>query len=182
MCMMAKKAVNGRLPKELMERILAPIGCKLSIGCGRSKPGEDWIGIDDRKFPAVDIQHDLEVYPWPLPDECVQLAACGLVIEHINPARRGIIRFMDEIWRVLKIDAQVMISTPYAGSPMHYADPTHTCGFVEQTWLYFDPLHPSGFYKDYYPKPWKLQNCTFQVGGIMEIVMQKRREDPSYAA
>jgi SAM-dependent methyltransferase len=60
-------------------------GIKLDIGCGANKQGPDWVGIDYRAMPGVDIVHDLTKFPWPLPDESVSLAASSHVFEHISP-------------------------------------------------------------------------------------------------
>jgi SAM-dependent methyltransferase len=158
-----------------------PLGVRLSVGCGEHKPeGDAWIGIDIRDRPGVDIVHDLEELPWPLPAECAQVITCVHVIEHIDPAKFGIIKFMDELWRLLKYEGQLMISTPYAGSPMARTDPGHVTQFTEASFYYFDPLHDSGFYNEYRPKPWKLHNVVFQTQGPIEILMSKRREDTKY--
>lgn len=156
---------------------------RLSLGCGDALPdGADWVGIDLRRCrdPRV-VQHDLEERPWPIEDESCSLVVAGMIIEHVNPAKMGTFHFMDEIWRVLIPDAPVAIATPYAGSPLHWTDPGHLTAFNESSWFYFDPLHSSNLYKVYKPKPWKLKTVTFNSSGLMEIIMEKRREDRSYA-
>jgi SAM-dependent methyltransferase len=151
---------------------------RLSIGCGFDVQ-EGFIGIDIRPSKNPNhIQHDLEDYPWPFPDSAFAVAAATMVIEHINPAKLGTVRFMNEIWRVMKPGAQLMLAVPYGMSPMSITDPGHTRCFTETTWFYFDPLNQSGMWKTYRPRPWKLLACTFQTHGLMEVVMEKRREDP----
>src|ERR1700722_5659804 len=86
---------------------------KLDIACGANKQGPDWIGIDFQELPGVDIVHDIEIYPWPLPDECIWIAVGSHIAEHINPAKFGFINWMNEIWRVLMVDGQLMLSMPY---------------------------------------------------------------------
>jgi hypothetical protein len=157
----------------------SPGGLKLDLGCAESKR-DGWVGIDVRELPGVDIVWDLEDIPWPLPDECAQVAIMGCLLPHINPAKFGTIKFMNELWRVMKFDCQIAISMPYGDSEVAKADPTHCQYFVEQSFLYFDPLHESKLYKVYKPKPWKIEHCTFNSGGTMELVLVKRREDPSY--
>ena len=50
--------------EELIEK---QSGIRLDIGCGANKaPG--FVGMDMRALPGVDIVHDVEQYPWPLPD------------------------------------------------------------------------------------------------------------------
>ena len=172
-------------------------GIRLDIGCGGHKQ-KGFVGMDIQPLPGVDIVHDFLSFPWPLPDECCLLAMASHVIEHIPPVwwRDGktewpFLRFMDEVWRVLKPEAKFVASMPYAGSRGYWQDPTHVNGCNEVTWLYFDPLNAAGgiepdgvamFYKFYRPKPWEVdvnQIFTDQVGN-MEVVLRKRREDPVY--
>ena len=123
-------------------------GIQLDIGCGRARQ-PDWVGMDLQDLPGVDIVHDWNDIPWPLPDESCVRAMASHVIEHVPPHNNGFINFMNEVWRVLKPDGQFAIAMPYATSPGMYQDPTH-CNFCnERTWLYFDPLDPveSGLYK-----------------------------------
>jgi SAM-dependent methyltransferase len=60
-------------------------GIRLDVGCGSNKMADDWIGIDSRPLPGVDIVHDLTHFPWPLPDESVLVAMSSHVMEHIPP-------------------------------------------------------------------------------------------------
>jgi predicted SAM-dependent methyltransferase len=153
---------------------------KLDIACGANKQAPDWIGIDVQKFPGVDIVHDIETYPWPLPDECVSIAVGSHIAEHINPAKFGFINWMNEIWRVLEVEGRLMLALPYGGSPGYWMDPTHVNGCNENTWNYFDPLHESKFYRFYRPSPWRIISCVWDTQGFMEVVLEKRRKDSSY--
>lgn len=150
------------------------LGIKLDIGCGANKqPG--FVGIDIRELPGVDIVHDVEVFPWPLPDDCASLAVASHLVEHIDPHKGVFLRFMDEVWRVMKEDGQFLIATPYAGSYGYWQDPTHCNPCNEATWGYFDPEHGSGLYGIYKPKPWKIVNSVWQQHGNMEVVLAKRK-------
>lgn len=154
-------------------------GIRLDIGCGASKaPGT--VGIDMLPLPGVDIVHDLEVTPWPLPDNCALSATASHVLEHINPHKGVFIDVMNEIWRVLKPNGQFAFVVPYAGSHGYYQDPTHCNPINESTMYYFDPLHESGFYQFYKPKPWKIEFQAMSRVGNLEVILSKRQEDPSY--
>lgn len=160
-------------------------GIRLDIGCGQNKQAPDWIGIDARDLPGVDIVHNVEVYPWPLPDECVTVAVASHLVEHINPHGGGFIRFMDEVWRVMKPGGQFAIATPHGASPGFLQDPTHCNPCNEATWAYFDPLEPNtggGLYRIYRPKPWQIKNLSWDPAANIEVVLVKRREDRSYYA
>lgn len=157
-----------------------PKGVKIDLGCGESKqPG--FIGVDIRNLPGVDIVQDLESFPWVIPDECAELVIASHLVEHINPARGGFLKFMDEVWRILMPNGVFMLSTPYAGSPGYWQDPTHVNPCNEVTWAYFDPMEPRSnglLYSIYKPKPWKIIQNTYEEVGNMEVALQKRLEDP----
>lgn len=178
---MSKKMKAPAIPENVKKLLAKSQGIKLDLACGAQKqPG--WVGIDILPLPGVDIVHDIETYPWPLPDESVLLVKASHIAEHINPAKFGFVNWMNEIWRVMKPDGQLMMSLPYAGSPGYWQDPTHCNPCNEVTWAYFDPLHPSRLYHFYHPKPWKVQDCYWSVNGTMEVLLIKRREDKSYEA
>jgi len=153
-------------------------GVKIDLGCGSYKQ-KGFIGMDLLLLDGVDIVHDLEIYPWPLPDKCASVLMASHLIEHINPAKQNFLKFMNEAWRILKPGGQFMISLPYAGSPGYWQDPTHVNGCTEATWAYFDPL-AGGLYRIYEPAPWKIINCFYQVDGNMEVLLEKRIDDISY--
>lgn len=157
-------------------------GIRLDVGCGDNKqPG--FVGIDYRKLPSVDIVHDLERFPWPLPDESVLVAVSSHVVEHINPHGGTFIKFMDEVWRILKPGGEFAIATPYAGSLGYFQDPTHCNPCNENTWLYFDPLEDKAggqLYGIYEPAPWQIKLNAYTKDGNMEVVLIKRKDDVSY--
>lgn len=158
-------------------------GIRLDIGCGASKK-PTWVGIDMLALPGVDIVHDLESTPWPLPDNCVLMATASHVLEHINPVKGIFIDVMNEIWRVLKPGAQFAFVVPYAGSHGYYQDPTHCNAINETTMLYFAPITQEGqmspLYQFYRPKPWKIEFQAIDRNGVLECVLSKLNEDKSY--
>lgn len=157
-------------------------GIRLDIGCGESKqPG--FVGMDARELPGVNIVHDWNVYPWPLPDESVLLAIASHVVEHVNPADGGFLRWMNELWRIMKYDGEVGIVCPHGSSQGFLQDPTHCNACNETTWAYFDPLEPftgGQLYRIYRPDPWKIKALTWNPSANIEVVLIKRRKDKSY--
>jgi SAM-dependent methyltransferase len=135
-------------------------------------PAVGFESIYPKSLSAVDAAKFLE-NKIPLKSDSVTLLMAGHLVEHINPANKGFIKFMNECWRVLKVGGQLMISTPYAGSTGYWADPTHVNGCNAQTWYYFDPTSPTGLYTAYNPKPWKTERCFFQSDGVMEVLLIK---------
>lgn len=148
----------------------------LDVGCGACKQ-QGYVGMDIQPLPGVDIIHDVESFPWPLPNESVVRVLCSHMVEHINPARGGFLRFMNELWRVCKPEAQLLIITPYCISMGYFQDPTHCNPCNEATWTYFDPSHPSGLWNIYRPKPWKVEYLSWQTEGAMEVLMRRKSEN-----
>jgi SAM-dependent methyltransferase len=145
-------------------------GIHLDIG-GGEHPQQGFVNMDKRELPTVDIVHDLEVLPWPLPDECCLNVVGSHIWEHLEPSTS--IQIMDEIWRVLKMDGVLALSMPYGWSAGYLQDPTHKNPCNENTWAYFDPEKPLwGIYK---PKPWHIEKGfpAWQSNGNMEVVMRK---------
>lgn len=170
--------------KKVEDVLKSKSGIRLDIG-GGNNPNPGFVNIDILPLPKVDIVHDLETFPWPLPDACVITATASHVLEHIDPHKGVFINFMNELWRVLKPEAQFAFVVPYGESPGFIQDPTHCNPLNETTMHYFDPdpEHKSmgmALYQFYRPKPWKIVTQYFNPVGNLEVLLEKRREDPSY--
>ena len=145
-----------------------PRGILLDIGC-RNRKEPNWIGMDWRSHPGVDIVHDLASFPYPIEDNACLTIKCAHVIEHIPPQKT--LAFMDELWRMLMPNGQLAISAPYAGSPGFYQDPTHCTPITERTWQHFDPQYP--LFEQYTPKPWRMDYSAYKPDGNIEAIMRK---------
>ena len=51
-------------------------GLRLNLGCGMNHI-EGFLNVD--RFGEPDLRHDLEVFPWPWPDDSV----CEIMLEHV---------------------------------------------------------------------------------------------------
>ncbi|MHB8483582.1 MAG: class I SAM-dependent methyltransferase [Nitrospiria bacterium] len=71
-----KKGIGEILKKNEM-------GIRLDIGCGAAKQ-KGFVGMDIRSMPGVDIVHDIEKFPWPLPNECASLVMTSHLLEHLH--------------------------------------------------------------------------------------------------
>ena len=148
---------------------LPPDGIWLDLGCGASKQPHT-IGLDRRALPGVDIVHDLEVLPYPLPDACCYRMLASHIVEHLNPAL--VFAILDEWWRLMRPHGQLLIATPYAGSPRFWQDPSHRHGWMEATAQYFDPDYP--LWKVYEPRPWKIEENAWHSVHDLNIILSKR--------
>ncbi len=109
---------------------------KLDIGCGKSKKS-GYIGIDILDFPCVDVIHDLNKYPYPFKDNQIDEVWMDQVLEHLeNP-----IKVVEEIYRICKKGAKVIIGVPYFRSFYSVIDPTHKNFFSVDWFQYFNPYH-----------------------------------------
>jgi SAM-dependent methyltransferase len=106
---------------------------KLNLACGQQRQ-EGFIGIDKVKTEATDIVHDLDDIPWPLDDNSVDEILCSHYIEHT----KDLIKFVDEMHRIMKQGAKATIIAPYYASMRAFQDPTHVRGICESTFLYFN--------------------------------------------
>jgi len=156
---------------DVAEILKANQGIRLDIGCGSNKQHKSFVGMDKRELPGVDIVHDLEVFPYPLPDDCCLMVIGSHIVEHIKPWL--MIDFMNELWRIMKVDGQLALSMPYATSFGYYQDPTHCNPCNEATFQYFDPRFP--LYGIYEPKPWVLDKGfpVWHINGNLEVLMCK---------
>jgi predicted SAM-dependent methyltransferase len=92
----------------------------LDVGCGNSKiPGA--VGIDRVPGPQVDVVHDLNTFPWPLASDRFQIIKLWSVLEHLE----DILGTLEEVYRVARPGATVLVGTPHFSSANAYTDPTH---------------------------------------------------------
>lgn len=167
-------------------------GILLDLGCGTNKIAPHWVGLDKRKVKGVDIVHDIETFPYPLPDESVLTCVCSHTLEHIKPWLT--LDVFNEVWRIMKPGGKFVINVPVAGSPGYWQDPTHCNGFTLDTFIYFDPFpsrlgwkegpegitqkgEPNLWYGTYLPKPWKILYETYEENSNIEVVLAKRPRD-----
>jgi predicted SAM-dependent methyltransferase len=142
-------------------------GIKLDLGCGENRQ-PNFVTMDKRKLPNVDIVHDIQDIPYPIPSNSCLMVLMSHVWEHIEPKYR--IDVMNEIWRIMKPDGQLLISAPYAGSFGNWQDPTHYMGPNEATFTYFDPKYP--LYRVYKPKKWRLIGNNYGMSGNLEAILE----------
>ena len=113
----------------------------LVLGAGR-KPIAGAINVDIVSDTNPDVVHDLNVRPWPFPDNSFSEIHANDVIEHLE----SVIGAMEEIHRVSKAGARVRITVPHFSSPNAFSDPTHRHYFGWLTFRYLTGEHEFSFY------------------------------------
>lgn len=104
----------------------------LDVGCGNNKiPGA--IGIDLVAGTQADIVHDLNITPWPVETSSFDFVRLWSVLEHL----RDVVAVINEVHRVSRSGATVVIGLPHFSSINAYTDPTHVHLFSSSSFDYF---------------------------------------------
>lgn len=123
----------------------------VDLGCGQKKfPGA--LGLDYAGNAFADVHHDLDVYPYPLPASSCDVVLLRNVIEHV----RNVVGLMEEVHRIGRPNAEVIITTPHFSSLYSYQDPTHLRHLALDSMDYFtEHTSHSNFYT----------SCRFRIVG-----------------
>lgn len=109
-------------------------GVRLNLGAG-DDIRSGWVNTDLAPLEGIDVVHDLNVYPWPWPNDSVQEIVARDLLEHLD----DFLKAMEELHRILAPGGVVRIKVPYWNAWCRHADPTHKRGFHELTFQFFDP-------------------------------------------
>jgi SAM-dependent methyltransferase len=136
------------------------MGKGLDIGCGRNKSA-GCVGMDRVALDGVDVVHDVNVAPWPFPDNEFSLVRMSHVIEHCD----SILVTMEEAHRVLRDGGIVEIVTPHYTDPVSWQDVTHKWHLNSRSFDYFDP----GYHTNYYTKArFEIVDSYIQVSNLFK--------------
>jgi ubiquinone/menaquinone biosynthesis C-methylase UbiE len=92
----------------------------VDLGCGTNKQ-PDALGVDIVNTDKTDIVQDLNNHPWDLPDNSFSNVICEDILEHVDDP----LRFLEEVHRIAKSNAEVYIRTPHFTNHNAWVDPTH---------------------------------------------------------
>ena len=97
---------------------------KYNLGCGADYH-YGWVNVD--KFPDArpDLVMDLEAFPWSLPDDSADEILLSHVLEHLGGTSDIFLKVMQELYRVCKPGARVVIRVPDPRHDDYLSDPTH---------------------------------------------------------
>jgi SAM-dependent methyltransferase len=124
----------------------------LDMGPGEKpyKPSqkEKVTSVDFNKKFKPTVIHDLTKFPYPFGSNSFDKIMASHIVEHIP----NTLKFMEEIFRISKPNAIVIIRTPHYSSRGAWINPTHYKAFSIGTFDYFNPKidQPYG-------------NCSFKV-------------------
>jgi hypothetical protein len=97
-------------------------GLRLNLGCGM-KRFDGYVNVD--RFGEPDLRHDLEVVPWPWPDDSVSEIILEHVLEHLGRDTIVYLEIWKELYRVCQDGATIRIFVPHHRHEHFYNDPTH---------------------------------------------------------
>lgn len=104
---------------------------KLNLGCGERKK-EGYINVDWKAGLEPEVIHDLNVFPYPFPDNSIDLIEADHIFEHLDRP----FFVMRELHRILKPGASLNIKVPHFSRGLAHAEHRH--GFDVTFPLYFN--------------------------------------------
>ena len=113
----------------------------LNLGCGR-KHVDGALNVDVTPLTNPDVVHDLNLRPWPFPDNHFREVIASDVIEHLD----DVMATLEEIHRVSRDGAIVHLTVPHFSSGNAYIDPTHKHFFSYSTLDCFTEGDAHSFY------------------------------------
>lgn len=118
-------SLKNKIPENLFKQIKKSEKV-LDIGCGKNKM-KGAIGIDIANVEGVDYVINIDKEKLPFADNYFSKVYCIHVLEHCE----NIIEVMNEIYRVCKSNALIMMIVPYGNSMRYLQDPTHKTPITE---------------------------------------------------
>ncbi|MBI5695667.1 MAG: class I SAM-dependent methyltransferase [Nitrospirae bacterium] len=106
----------------------------IDVGCGRKK-FRGSTGMDERTNSLADVHHDLNVFPYPLPDDTYDIVMCRHVLEHVD----NVPGTLEEFYRIAKPGGIVMVEVPHFTHPEAYRHWQHKHFFTNASLDYFKP-------------------------------------------
>lgn len=137
----------------------------MNLGCGNDIiPG--YLNLDNSPNPLLDIKFDLD----SCADNRIPLAADSVdgfyachVVEHV----RNALPLMQELHRIAKPNARMIIRVPYGSADDSMEDPTHVRPYFENSFSYF--AQPAYSRADYgYVGDWEIERVILVVNQQLE--------------
>jgi len=109
----------------------------LDLGSGsfpyRAKGNEQVTSIDFRPEVKPTIVHDLSDFPYPFEDNFFDVVYASHIMEHLPDN----VRFMEEIYRIAKPGARVIVRVPHYSGRSAWGDPTHLRAYSSYQFRYY---------------------------------------------
>ena len=113
----------------------------LDVGCGRNKrPGA--IGVDRNRDTVADVICDIDCGRLPFRDDVFDEVSLIHVIEHVA----NVIQTVEEVHRVSRSGARLVIETPHFTDHSSFCDPTHRWHLTTYSFTYFTEQREYSYY------------------------------------
>lgn len=106
---------------------------KINLGCG-NKPLKGYLNVDVYKFKGVDLQQDLNKYPYKFKSNSADEILCSHIIEHLYEPDRC----LSDLYRILKKGGKLTIRTPYFGHSLAFSSWQHRNYFAISSFSILD--------------------------------------------
>jgi len=147
----------------------------LNLGAGnRVIPGA--VNHDLTKHrPEIDTTHDLNVLPWPWPDDYADEIQLVSVAEHL---KLTLLETLDECWRILRPGGHLVIKYPVHTGPTIHDDPTHRWFWSAKALDFVDPTTRYGKVSGYYTeRKWRIKSSGVVKGRNLKAIMEPIKDD-----
>ena len=106
---------------------------RLNVGSGTDKRS-DFINMDYNSLYNPEVIHNMDSIPWPFEDNTFDEILIQHVIEHThNP-----LLWVQEMWRISKPGAKIVIKCPHWSTHWAYGDLTHFSQFSSRSFSHFN--------------------------------------------
>lgn len=107
----------------------------LELGAGGSPESPEFLSVDSRELPGVDLVANLNEPLDRISDGCVSRIYTRHTFEHIE----NLVGLMHEIHRVCASNAKIHVVVPHFSNAYGFSDPTHVRFFGLYSMDYFQP-------------------------------------------
>jgi len=107
---------------------------KLNLGCGHERL-DGYLNVD--RVGAPPFTWDLETFPWPWPDSSADEVRLHHVLEHLGATTATYLRIIQELYRVSRDGARVLITVPHPRHDDFLIDPTHVRPILAESFQLF---------------------------------------------
>lgn len=113
---------------------------KLNLGCGIDYK-EGYVNVDFHSHINIDVQHNLNVTPYPFKDGEFDYILASHILEHLDKP----FEVMKELHRIVRPGGKIHIKVPHFSRGMTHSE--HKAGFDVTFPYYFNPqFTKSGYY------------------------------------
>ena len=112
---------------------------KLNLGCGYYKLAGH-LNVDLSADSKPDLVMNLEILPWPFPDNSVTHIVMRSVLEHVGKDTATFLGIIRELWRVCAPGAEIAITVPHPRHDYFLGDPTHVRAILPEALHTFDQV------------------------------------------